>query len=153
MIEQRCEAMIKIDGKRLNRAVLKSTQQIVKVTPIILGIILLISLAIASIKNTDYSSLFTKNPIIDPLIGAMFGSIMAGNPVTSYIIGGELLKQGISLMAVTSFIVAWITVGTLQLPYEMMMLGKRFAIIRNIIAFVSSILVAVITVSIMVMIQ
>jgi len=145
--------MIKIDRKRLNRAVLKSTQQIVKVTPIILGIILLISLAIVSIKNTDYSLLFTKNPVIDPLIGAMFGSIMAGNPVTSYIIGGELLKQGISLMAVTSFIVAWITVGTLQLPYEMMMLGKRFAIIRNIIAFVSSILVAVITVSIMVMIQ
>ena len=145
--------MIKIDRKRLDRAVSKSTQQIAKVTPIILGIILLISLAIVSIKNTDYSSLFTKNPIIDPLIGAMFGSIMAGNPVTSYIIGGELLKQGISLMAVTSFIVAWITVGTLQLPYEMMMLGKRFAIIRNIIAFVSSILVAVITVSIMVMIQ
>ncbi|MCD6279536.1 hypothetical protein J7J26_02080 [Candidatus Micrarchaeota archaeon] len=145
--------MIKIDRKRLNRAVLKSTQQITKAIPIILGIILLISLAIASIKNTDYSLLFTKNPVIDPLIGAMFGSIMAGNPVTSYIIGGELLKQGISLMAVTSFIVAWITVGTLQLPYEMMMLGKRFAIIRNIIAFVSSILVAVITVSIMVMIQ
>jgi len=63
--------MIKIDRKRLDRAVSKSTQQIAKVTPIILGIILLISLAIVSIKNTDYSSLFTKNPIIDPLIGAM----------------------------------------------------------------------------------
>jgi len=142
-----------VDKNRLKIATIKTTKQMVKIIPLILGIIFLISLVIVSINKQDYTILFTHNIMTDPVVGAMLGSIMAGNPVTSYIIGGELLKQGISLMAVTAFIVAWITVGALQLPYEMMVLGKKYAIIRNIIAFVSSILVAVITVSIMVIIQ
>ena len=60
-----------------------------------------------------------------------------------------MLKQGISLLAVTAFLVAWVTVGLVQLPAEAMLLGKKFAIIRNITSFVFAIIVAVITVMIM----
>jgi hypothetical protein len=47
---------------------------------------------------------------------------------------------------VTAFLVAWVTVGIIQLPAEIMMLGKRFAITRNILSFIFSILVAIMTV-------
>jgi hypothetical protein len=67
----------------------------------------------------------------------------------SYIIGGELLKQGISLIAVTAFIVAWVTVGFIQLPAESMILGKKFAFVRNILSFIFAIIVALITVVIL----
>ena len=40
---------------------------------------------------------------MDPLIGALAGSISFGVPVTSYIIGGELLEEGVSLMFVLHF--------------------------------------------------
>jgi len=60
-----------------------------------------------------------------------------------------LLKQGISLLAVTAFLVAWVTVGLVQLPAEVMMLGKKFAIIRNITAFIFAIIVAIITIVIL----
>ena len=73
------------------------------------------------------------------------GSILAGNPITSYIIGGELLAQGISMTAVTAFLVAWVTVGMVQLPAESILLGKRFAVTRNIAAFVFSVIVAILT--------
>ena len=86
---------------------------------------------------------------MDSFIGSAVGSILAGNPITSYIIGGELLVQGISLTAVTAFIVAWGTVGIVQLPAESMLLGKRLAITRNIAAFVFSVIVAIITTAIM----
>ena len=51
--------------------------------------------------------------------------------------------EGISLYAVTAFIVAWVTVGMIQLPAEAAILGKRFAILRNFLSFLLSIAVAI----------
>jgi|MudIll2142460700_1097286.scaffolds.fasta_scaffold2547241_1 hypothetical protein len=48
--------------------------------------------------------------------------------LTSYIIGGELRQRGVSMLAITAFIVARVTVGIIQLLAEALMLGKRFAI-------------------------
>jgi len=111
--------------------------------PILLGVILLITTAI---PTEYYKKIFSGNFIFDSLIGAAIGSIAAGNPITSYVIGGELLAEGISLIAVTAFILTWVTVGMVQLPAEILMLGKRFAITRNILAFISAIIIAILTV-------
>ncbi|MBN1258556.1 hypothetical protein JXA05_02255 [Candidatus Peregrinibacteria bacterium] len=114
--------------------------------PVLLGIILLIGLLNSANLFPLLSRLFTADGLFNPLIGAALGSIMAGNPVTSYVIGGELLGQGIGLTAVTAFMVAWVTVGIVQFPAEAFLLGKRFALWRNALSFILSILVAVITV-------
>jgi hypothetical protein len=105
-------------NKRLKRAVIKSAQSMARSLPILLGVILLLSLAEAVIPKAVYSSFFRGNIVLDSLIGTTMGSILAGNPVTSYIIGGELLSQGIDLLPVTSFLVAWVTVGIVQFPAE-----------------------------------
>jgi uncharacterized membrane protein YraQ (UPF0718 family) len=114
--------------------------------PIILATLLLVNLIVTLIPPSFYKQLFTGNPLIDSIIGAVIGSISNGNPITSYIIGGELLKQGVNLVAITSFLVSWVTVGLIQLPAESLILGKKFAILRNLTAFIFSILVAIITV-------
>ena len=132
--------------KKLKQAIVKSAKAMYKSLPVLLGVILLVSLANTLIPKSIYSSLFSKNLFLDSVIGSALGSILAGNPITSYILGGEFLKQGISLVAVTAFLVAWVTVGIVQLPAESMLLGKKFAITRNITAFVFSIIVAIITV-------
>ena len=89
---------------------------------------------------------FTGEPFRDTLIGSILGSILTGNPITSYIIGGELLKDGVSLSAVTAFIVAWVTVGMTQLPAEVLFLGKKFALTRNLLSFIFAIIVSIATV-------
>ncbi len=114
--------------------------------PIIVGAVLLVAFATSFVPHKIYSTLFMGNYFVDPFIGGLLGSILAGNPITSYILGGEFLKQGISLVAVTAFIVAWVTVGVIQLPAEGILLGKKFAITRNIVSFIFSIIVAIITV-------
>ena len=114
--------------------------------PMILGTILLISLISVIVPKSFYVSVFSKNSFLDSFIGSLVGSISAGNPITSYIFGGEMLSQGVGLIAVTAFIVSWVTVGIIQLPAESAILGKKFAILRNITAFIFSIIVAVITV-------
>ena len=115
--------------------------------------LLLVSMLNTLVAKEYYTNFFGKIPLIDPIIGAFFGSILAGSPVTSYVIGGELLVQGIGLVVVTAFLVAWVTVGVVQLPAESMMLGKKFAILRNVTAFIFSILVAVVTVFILNLIE
>ncbi len=137
-----------MNTKKLKQSVIKAGKGLGNSFPILLGVILLVSLISTIIPTSAYSLLFKNNYLIDSIVGSSLGSILAGNPITSYIIGGELLKQGVSLLAVTAFIVAWVTVGLVQLPAESMLLGKKFAITRNVTAFIFSIIVALITVGV-----
>lgn len=142
-----------VDKQAIKKATLQTLRNFSRVIPIILGIFLLLSLVSTAIPKSFYAKVFTGNLLLDSFIGTALGSIAAGNPLTSYIIGGELLKQGISLIAVTAFLLSWVTVGIVQFPAESLMLGKRFAIIRNSASFVSAIIVAILTVLTLKLIQ
>ena len=128
-----------------NKAFKKAFNSILFASPIITGVIILMGIFNTFVPKKFINSFFHHN-LLDPLIGALFGSVFAGNPINSYIIGGELLKNGVGLVAVTAFLVSWITVGFLSIPAEMMFLGKKFSILRNILSFIFSIIVAIITV-------
>ncbi|MEA3467499.1 MAG: hypothetical protein U9R57_04660 [Thermodesulfobacteriota bacterium] len=91
------------------------------------------------------ATLFKGNVVIDTLIGTMAGAAAAGNPVVSYLLGGELLNQGISLYAVSAFVISWVTLGFTQLPAEVEVFGGRFTLYRNTLAFVFIVLVATLT--------
>jgi uncharacterized membrane protein YraQ (UPF0718 family) len=128
------------------QAFLNTTRSFKKSLPILMGVFLLLALADALISKQTYRLIFSGNWFFDPLMGAMLGSISAGNPLTSYVIGGELRQEGVSMLAITAFIVSWVTVGIIQLPAEGLMLGKRFAIVRNAVSFCTSIVIAIFTV-------
>ena len=121
--------------------------------PILLSVILLLGLLRTFLSNQVLSAVFTGELLRDTIIGSLIGSISAGNAVTSYIIGGELIKQNISLIAITSFMVAWVTVGVIQFPAEATILGRRFACVRNITGFILSILISIATVKTLMVIQ
>ena len=111
-----------------------------------IGIILILGLFRTFVSKEMLLSVFTGNTFQSTFIGALIGSISTGNPVNSYIIGGDLIKEGVNLFAITSFVVAWVTVGIIQLPAEAGILGRRFAFARNILSFILSILVSIATV-------
>jgi uncharacterized membrane protein YraQ (UPF0718 family) len=136
----------KIDRSNLVRAIKNSARQFVNLLPILIGVVLLIGLFNAFVPKELLASVFSGNMVIDTLWGACFGSILAGNPINSYIIGGELLKYGVSLFAVTALIVTWVTVGLVQLPAEIAALGRRFALLRNGLSFILSFPIAILTV-------
>jgi len=132
--------------KKLKQAVKQSTKNILNFLPLMTGVVLLISLIRTLIPSSLYLNLFQKNAFFNSIIGGLLGSILAGNPSTSYIIGGEFLKEGVGLVAVTAFLLTWVTVGLVQFPAEFIMLGKKFTILRNLLSFVFSIIVALLTV-------
>ncbi len=123
----------------------KSFASIKTSLPIMIGILLLVSL-LGPFLEKNVSTIFTGNLFFDSLIGASVGSISFGIPITSFIVGGELMSQGVSLVAVTAFILAWSTVGLVMLPLEIVNLGRKFAIVRNLICFFFAIIIAILTV-------
>ena len=137
------------NNNSMKQSTLKAAKGLWNSLPMILGTILLISLISAMVPKSFYVTIFGKNSLINSFIGGLIGSISAGHPITSYIFGGEMLNQGVGLIAVTAFIVSWVTVGLIQLPAESAILGKKFALLRNLSAFILSIIVAIITILIL----
>ena len=134
-------------GAALVHALKSSGKQIVNLLPIFVAVVLLIGLFNAFVSKDLLSSIFSGNALLDALLGTGLGSILAGNPLTSYVIGGEMLEQGVSLFAVTAFITAWVTIGLVQLPAEMAALGKKFALVRNALSIVMCMVISILTVS------
>src|SRR6056297_947025 len=110
--------------------------------PIILTAVLLIPLLKPHLPATSIMRFFGHSELADTAIGALFGSILAGNSINSYIIGEQLLKDGAPLSAVAAFLAAWVTVGVVQIPAESEELGRRFALTRAAAGFFFSMVVA-----------
>lgn len=117
--------------------------------PAVLGMLLLTSLVFSLLPKGSLQGLFGRNESLDVLLGAAMGSVAAGHPLAGYILGGELLAGGVSLIAVTALVVAWVSVGLVQLPAEALLLGRRFAVTRNFLCFLSAIAVAYLTVGLL----
>jgi len=136
-------------ARTITNAFKSSGNQFATMLPILFSVVLLMGLVNALVPGELLASLFSGSAIFDTLWGACLGSILAGNPVNSYVIGGELLKQGVSLFAVTALIITWVTVGLVQLPAEMAALGRRFALVRNAVCFILAVPIALMTVVIL----
>jgi predicted Fe-Mo cluster-binding NifX family protein len=130
----------------INLAGRRALMQFGSVIPIMVAVVMLMGLFRAFVGKELAAAFFSADGWGAALGGACAGSLFAGNPVTSYIIAGEFLEQGVSLLAATAFMVTWVSVGLIQLPAEIDALGKRFALVRNALAFISSIAIATLTV-------
>ena len=139
-----------VNKKDFKQALKKANKSILGAIPILLSVITLIAMLNVFVPKSFYTAFFSKtSTLLNVFIGDVLGSILAGNPITSYILGGEFLANGIPLIVVTVFIVSWVTVGMVQFPAEATLLGKKFAIARNVVSFILSIVVAILTVLIM----
>lgn len=138
------------DGTETFRdGLIRAATGMAKAFPMILAVVLLMGLLRVSLPPARLRRLFGGQTGLDLLVGTAVGSVSTGNAVTSYVVGGELLAAGISLGAVTAFLVAWVTVGVVQVPAEAEFLGRRFAVVRNVTSAVSAIVVALVTVGLL----
>ncbi len=135
----------KAGGGRAARSLRTSARQFASVLPVLLGVIMVVGLFKTFVTREVLLTVFTGSSPLDTLLGALLGSIFAGNPVNSYVIGDALLSEGVSLFAVTAVIITWVNVGLVQLPAEMSALGTRFAVTRTITAFAVSLVIAFLT--------
>lgn len=128
-------------AERLQPAFRKTLASFATMLPLLLGMLALISLLLALFPDAVSARLFGNGTLADTLLGAVLGGIAIGQPLISYALGGELLGAGVGLAAVTALIVSWVTVGVIHLPAEGMLVGFRFALARNALAFLAAVAV------------
>ncbi len=75
------------------------------------------------------------------LTGGLVGAIAIGPPVAAFPLAGSMLDAGAWPPAVAAFVVSWISVGVITLPFEAEVFGLRFALSRNVIAFGTALLI------------
>ncbi len=123
-------------------AMQKGLRQFYQLLPKLIGVILLLGLFRGFVSEATLLSMFSGSVLKDSILGAALGSVLVGNPVNSYVIGDSLLSAGVKQSGVIALMMAWVTVGLIQLPAESAALGSRFAIVRNLCGFVMAILMA-----------
>ena len=124
----------------------KSLKGFLSMFPMLLAILLLLGIFDVYITKDILLSFFISNNFIDTITGTLLGGVLTGNPMISYILGGELTDAGVSLYAVTAFILSWVTIGLVQLPAEVEIFGLRFTFYRTLFTFITTILVSLATV-------
>ncbi|MEN8727270.1 MAG: permease [Sulfurovum sp.] len=130
-----------------SKALISALKMLYTITPMLLSVIGLVGLFQTYVTPEMLQTIFKGSTLYDTLAGTVSGGISVGQPFLSYIIGGELLREGISLYAVTAFILSFVSLGLIQLPLEYSLFGMRFTILRNVLSFLFAILVSWATVS------
>ena len=133
-------------NKTMIRSIIQSVKSFGNIMPMLVGVVLLMGLFETYVTEDMLKSIFSGNTLSDTFIGTFVGGVSVGNPVVSYILGGELLSNGISLYAVTAFILSWVTLGVIQLPLEWQLFGRRFTVVRNLLSVIAAFAVTFLTV-------
>ena len=137
----------------LKTAFVNTFKTLTMVMPMLLSVIGLMGLFETLVTPEMIQSVFKGSMLGDTLIGTGVGAISVGQPFLSYAIGGELLDDGVSLYAVTAFILSFVTLGLIQLPLEWSLFGTHFTVLRNILSFIFALLISIATVFILGLIQ
>lgn len=109
--------------------------------PLLLAIFALVSLIQEFLPTTLIEGLMGQgNRGLALLLGAVAGAVSVGPPLASYPIAGTLVANGAWPPAVAAFILSWISVGVLSLPFEAKIFGWRFALVRNSLTLLTAML-------------
>lgn len=117
-------------------AIKKSAISILKILPMFIAIVWLVGIFQVFVTPKMLSHFFDGAYLHDTITSILSGSITIGQVVLSCIVGFALLKKGVTLFGVTVFFLAFTTIGVIQMPLQMELLGKRFTIIQNFMAIV-----------------
>jgi uncharacterized membrane protein YraQ (UPF0718 family) len=130
----------------MKQAFKKAIFSLISVFPMIVAVVGLVGLFQIYITPEKLSFLFGKGDISDTFAGTLIGAISVGHGMISYVVAEGFLQQGISLYGTSAFILAWVTLGFIQLPAESSVFGIRFTIYRNLLTLISTILVTYFTI-------
>jgi len=125
--------------KNIKRNFIKTIIWFKEIIPMLLGIIIIIAI----LKQTWIFELVKKyinNDFIWVILSSIFWSISAWNSLNSYIIANNFWDIENHILIISSFLISWVTVWIIQIPAESYFFWKKFAITRNILSFIFSII-------------
>ncbi|MFE3845553.1 permease [Thermoplasmatota archaeon] len=115
----------------------------IKMLPMIFIIIIAIGLLLGFIPPDQISRFIgDQSGVGGVLLIGVVGALMHIPALLSFPLASSILENGASITAVAAFITTLTMIGMITLPFEIKMLGKKIALLRNGISFVIAILIA-----------
>ncbi len=125
------------------QALKKAWKSFENILPQFLSILLIIGFVLSVLNANQISQLIGKESgWIGVFIASIIGSITLIPGFIAFPLASALLKNGAGYMQIGAFISTLMMVGVVTIPLEIKFFGKKAAILRNSLAFVFSLFVA-----------
>ncbi len=133
------------DRSKTKMALRKAWKSFENILPQFLSILIIIGLAFAVLSPETITGLLGTSSGIWGILGAaLIGSITLIPGFIAFPLAAALLNNGAGYMQIAAFVSTLMMVGIVTLPIEIKTFGKRATVIRNVSAFVFSLIVAVV---------
>lgn len=132
------------DRGKTKLALKKAWKSFENILPQFLSIIIIIGIMLAVLNPETISKLIGRQSgWIGMVIASVIGSITLIPGFVAFPLASALLKSGAGFMQIAIFISTLMMVGIVTIPVEIKYFGKKATILRNILAFAFSYIVAI----------
>lgn len=133
------------DKKKTNMALMKAWKAFENILPQFLVVIVLVGFLIAVFDPDTISKIIgTESGWFGVILAGIIGSITLIPGFVAFPTAAILLENGAGYMQIATFVSTLMMVGIVTLPVEINYFGKKISIMRNILAFFFSFIVAII---------
>lgn len=133
------------DKNKSKMAIKKAWKSFENILPQFITIIIVIGIALAFINAKTISSIIgDSSGYFGVLTASIIGSITIIPSFVAFPLAKVLLENGAGIPQMAAFISTLMMVGIVTIPLESKYWGKKATLIRNILAFIFSLIVAVI---------
>ncbi|KXB06360.1 permease [candidate division MSBL1 archaeon SCGC-AAA382A20] len=115
-----------------------------KILPMILIIVIVVGLLLGFVPPDQIAKFFGEQTgVLGVLVIGCIGAIIHIPSLVAFPLTASLLESGASVMAAAAFITTLTMIGTVYLPVEIRILGKKLALLRNVLSFMVAIIISV----------
>lgn len=133
------------DKKKTKMALKKAWKAFENILPEFLVVILLVGFLLAVINAETISKIIgSESGWVGVILAAIIGSVTLIPAFVAFPTAALLLENGAGYMQIAAFVSTLMMVGIISLPVEMKYLGKKISVLRNVLAFFFSLIVALI---------
>lgn len=131
------------DKRKTRLSIKKAWKMFTGVLPQFVAILLLVGLALAVLSpETIRRTIGEETGFIGMLLASLVGAVSLVPVMIAFPIVAELLESGAGIIQMAVFVSTLTTVGLITIPIETKYLGKKVAVLRNILAFAFSFITA-----------
>ena len=131
------------DKKKTKMALKKAWKAFENILPEFLGVIILVGVLLAVLNPQVTSKIIGNNSgWVGVVLAAVVGAITLIPGFVAFPTAAMLLENGAGFMQIGAFVSTLMMVGIVTMPVETKYFGKKLTILRNLLAFVFSFIVA-----------
>jgi len=131
------------DIKKTKKALKKAWKAFENILPEFLGVIMLVGLLLAILNPQVISKIIgNESGWFGVIISAVVGAITLIPGFVAFPTAAMLLQRGAGYMQIAAFVSTLMMVGIVTMPVEIKFFGKKITILRNLLAFLFSFVIA-----------